>query len=66
MQKHNRQAQRFGCNSVPRIITPPLFGNLQELRPQEVQNPLMPCFANINFTNIIYTKLSTFLSRQIP
>jgi hypothetical protein len=32
MQKHNRQAQRFGCNSVPRIITPPLFGNLRELR----------------------------------
>jgi len=30
-KKHNRQAQRFGCNSVPRIITPPLIGKLQDL-----------------------------------
>jgi len=33
MKKNNHQAQCFGCNSVSHIITPPLFGKLQELRP---------------------------------
>jgi len=28
-------------NSVPCIVTPPLSGKLQELRPQENQNPQM-------------------------
>jgi len=32
IQKNERKAQCFRCNSVSCIITPPLFGKLQELR----------------------------------
>jgi len=59
-KKHNRQARRFRCNSVPCIITPPLFGKLlvgaepaaarQESCPQDDEKSQMTNCADTSFT----------------
>ena len=38
---------------------------LQELHPQEDQNPQIPDCAGTSFINVIYTRLVTFPSRKI-
>jgi len=50
-----KTTRRGGARRSPARIAPA----------EEPKKPQMPDFANKSFTNIIYTKLSTFTSRKI-
>ncbi len=47
------------------MLTPPLFVELYEMRPEENQNLQISYCLGANCTNIIYTKSSTLSSRKI-